>query len=400
MNSVNTTVGSSSDVESVPLLDLQAQYETIRSEIESVILEVCESQYFVMGPRVKELEEQIAAYSNARHGIGVSSGTDALLVALMALDIGPGDEVITSTYSFFATGGVIARLGARPIFLDIEEDTYNLDPDCVRRFLSEEVELRDGRSIHGRTGGTVRAIMPVHLFGQMADLAPLRSLAREYGLAVVEDAAQAIGSESNSGERAGSSTDVGCFSFYPSKNLGAFGDGGMCVCNDDALAERLRCLRLHGAKPKYYHSMVGGNFRLDAIQAAVLLVKLQHLDAWTAARQENADRYDELFSGSESVIRTPVRRSGHRHIFNQYVISVDDRDGLQAFLKSRNIGSEVYYPVPLHLQECFADLGYGQGDCPVAEHAAAHTLALPIYPELTDDQIEYVAGSVLEFVGA
>ncbi|MEJ2546400.1 MAG: DegT/DnrJ/EryC1/StrS family aminotransferase [Gemmatimonadota bacterium] len=400
MNVLNTAGSASAAVESVPLLDLQAQYETIREDVESVILEVCESQYFVMGPRVKELEERIAAYSNARHGIGVSSGTDALLVALMALDIGPGDEVITSTYSFFATGGVIARLGARPIFLDIQEDTYNLDPECVRRFLSDHVELRDGRAIRARTGGTVRAIMPVHLFGQVADLAPLRSMATEYGLAVVEDAAQAIGSESSSGERAGSSSDVGCFSFYPSKNLGAFGDGGMCVCNDDELAERLRCLRLHGAKPKYYHSMVGGNFRLDAIQAAVLLVKLRHLDAWTAARQENAARYDELFAGSESSIRTPVTRPGNRHIFNQYVIAVEDRDGLQAFLKSRNIGSEVYYPVPLHLQECFADLGYEEGDCPVAEHAAAHSLALPIFPELSDAQIDFVARSVREFVGA
>jgi dTDP-4-amino-4,6-dideoxygalactose transaminase len=400
VNVLNTAGSASAAVESVPLLDLQAQYETIREDVESVILEVCESQYFVMGPRVKELEERIAAYSNARHGIGVSSGTDALLVALMALDIGPGDEVITSTYSFFATGGVIARLGARPIFLDIQEDTYNLDPECVRRFLSDHVELRDGRAIRARTGGTVRAIMPVHLFGQVADLAPLRSMATEYGLAVVEDAAQAIGSESSSGERAGSSSDVGCFSFYPSKNLGAFGDGGMCVCNDDELAERLRCLRLHGAKPKYYHSMVGGNFRLDAIQAAVLLVKLRHLDAWTAARQENAARYDELFAGSESSIRTPVTRPGNRHIFNQYVIAVEDRDGLQAFLKSRNIGSEVYYPVPLHLQECFADLGYEEGDCPVAEHAAAHSLALPIFPELSDAQIDFVARSVREFVGA
>ncbi len=397
---MNRPIGTPTTVSSVPLLDLKAQYEAIREDVESAIHEVCESQHFVMGPKVKDLEQRIAAYSGARHGIGVSSGTDALLVALMALDIGYGDEVITTTYSFFATGGVIARLGARPIFLDIEPDTYNLDPDQVRRFLHHQIETRDGRPVNSRTGGVLRAIMPVHLFGQMADMTQLGSLAAEFGLAVVEDAAQAIGSESAGGERAGSCSDIGCFSFYPSKNLGAFGDGGMCVCSDDALAEKLRCLRLHGARPKYYHSMVGGNFRLDAIQAAILLVKLQRLDAWTEGRQRNAARYDEWFDGAESLIRTPVVRPGHRHIFNQYVISVEDRDGLQAFLKERDIGSEVYYPVPLHLQECFADLGYARGDCPVAEQAADHTLALPVYPELSDGQLDHVARSVREFVGA
>ena len=396
---MNRFEGTSTAVTSVPLLDLKAQYEGIREEIESAIHEVCESQYFVMGPNVKALEERIAAYSGAHHGIGVSSGTDALLVALMALDIGYGDEVITTTYSFFATGGVIARLGARPIFLDIEPDTYNLDPAGVRQFLNDQVEIRNGRPVNIATGGVLRALIPVHLFGQMADMTSLNSLAAEYGLAVVEDAAQAIGSELPGGERAGSCSDIGCFSFYPSKNLGAFGDGGMCVSSDEALAEKLRCLRLHGAKPKYYHSMIGGNFRLDALQAAVLLVKLGHLDAWTEARQQNAARYDEWFVGTESLIRTPVVQPDHRHIFNQYVISVEDRDGLQAFLKERDIGSEVYYPVPLHLQECFADLGYSRGDCPVAEHAADHTLALPVYPELSDGQLDYVARSVREFVG-
>ena len=397
---MNIVDASSATTSTVPLLDLRTQYEGLRDEILAAIREVCDSQHFVMGPRVKELEEQIAEYSGARHGIGVSSGTDALLVALMALDIGHGDEVITTTYSFFATAGVIARLGARPIFLDIEEDTYNLDPAAVTRFLEDETVSRNGRQTNIRTGGIVRAIMPVHLFGQMADLAQFRALANEYDLAIVEDAAQAIGSGSPTGERAGSSSDIGCFSFYPSKNLGAFGDGGMCVCNDDTLAERLRCLRVHGAKPKYHHSLVGGNFRLDALQAAVLLVKLRHLDDWTQARQRNAARYDELFSGAESAIRTPIARPGHRHIFNQYVIAVEHQDGLQSFLKARDIGSEVYYPVPLHLQECFADLGYQVGDCPVAEHAAAHTLALPIYPELRDEQIVHVARSVREFVGA
>lgn len=397
MNIASTTTGA---VASVPLLDLRAQYDDLRDQIQAAILEVCESQHFVMGPKVQELEARIAEYSGARHGIGVSSGTDALLVALMALGIGHGDEVITTTYSFFATGGVIARLGARPIFLDIEEDTYNLDPACVRRFLHTETESIDGARVHLRTGGIIRAIIPVHLFGQMADLTRLRALAAEFDLSIVEDAAQAIGSESDAGERAGSSTDVGCFSFYPSKNLGAFGDGGMCVCNDDALADRLRCLRVHGAKPKYHHSLVGGNFRLDAIQAAVLLVKFGHLDAWTQARQRNALRYDERFAGAESSICAPVVRDGHRHIFNQYVIAVEDRDGLQAFLKDRGIGSEVYYPVPLHLQACFSDLGYEKGDFPVAERAAEHTLALPIFPELHEEQIDHVARSVREFVGA
>lgn len=390
---------STDAVISVPLLDLQAQYATLRDEIERTILDVCESQYFVMGPKVRELEEEIARYSDARFGIGVSSGTDALLVALMALDIGSGDVVATTTYSFFATGGVIARLGARPVFLDIEPDTYNLDPVAVRRFLDQETETRGGRTIHIPTGGTLRAIIPVHLYGQMADMSALRSLAEERGLALIEDAAQAIGSESPDAGRAGSASDIGCFSFYPSKNLGAFGDGGMCVCDDEELAERLGCLRVHGAKPKYYHSLIGGNFRLDALQAAVLLVKLRHLDAWTAARQRNAARYDEFLAEAGDAIRTPVVRDGHRHIFNQYVVSVENRNGLREFLAERSIGTEIYYPVPLHLQECFRDLGYAPGDCPVAEHAAAHTLALPIYPELTDEQLTYVASSVCEFLG-
>ncbi len=385
---------------SVPLLDLKAQYAGLRDEIEDAIREVCESQYFVMGPKVIELEEQIAAYSQAQFGIGVSSGTDALLVALMALDIGAGDEVITTCYSFFATGGMISRLGARPVFIDIEADTYNIDAAQVRRFLETGTEVRNGQVVNRKTGGIVRVLMPVHLYGQTANLAELQAIADEFGLRVVEDAAQAIGAESPGGHRAGSLSDIGCFSFFPSKNLGAFGDGGMCVCNDAELADRLRILRLHGAKPKYYHSYVGGNFRLDALQAAVLLVKLNYLDDWTAGRQRNAARYDELFDGADEHVRIPKVQPGHRHIFNQYVIEVDRRDELQAFLKERDIGSEVYYPVPLHMQKCFADLGYEQGDCPVAEHAATHTLALPVYPELEDRQLAYVASSVREFVGA
>lgn len=390
--------GTASGAVTVPLLDLKAQYAGLRDDIEAAIREVCDAQYFVMGPKVVELEEKIATYSTAKHGIGVSSGTDALLVALMALDIGAGDEVITTCYSFFATGGVVSRLGARPLYFDIEPDTYNLDPAAVRTFLENETELKDGARLNRRTGGRVRVLMPVHLYGQTADLTAFRALADEFGLALVEDAAQAIGAEDGEGRRAGAVGDIGCFSFFPSKNLGAFGDGGMCVAQDDALAERLKILRLHGAKPKYYHAYVGGNFRLDAIQAAVLLVKLRHLDDWTRGRQANAARYDELFAGCDKV-RTPVCRDGHRHIYNQYVIAVDDREGLRAFLGERNIGSEVYYPVPLHLQECFSDLGYAEGDCPVAEAAAKHTLALPVYPELDDVQLQHVAASVREFVG-
>lgn len=387
----NTPVG-------VPLLDLKAQYATLRDQIEPAIKEVCESQYFVMGPKVIELEAAVAEYSSVGYGIGVSSGTDALLVALMALEIGAGDEVITTCYSFFATGGVIARLGARPTFLDIEASTYNLDPAKVREFLETHAERKNGKLINAKTGGTIRAIMPVHLYGQAADMEALNAIASEYDLAIVEDAAQAIGAESGQGVRTGAMGDIGCFSFFPSKNLGAFGDGGMCVARDESLADRLRILRLHGAKPKYYHAFVGGNFRLDALQAAILLVKLQHLDAWTDGRQSNAKFYDKIFDDVADKVRRPIIQPGHRHIFNQYVIEVDDRDGLQQHLKSLNIGSEVYYPVPLHLQECFADLGYKEGDCPVAEYAARHTLAIPVYPELTVEQQQTVASAVLEYL--
>ncbi len=383
----------------VPLLDLKAQYEPLRDEIQQAIREVCDSQHFVMGPRVTELEERVAAYSQGRFGIGVSSGTDALLVALMALDIGPGDEVVTTPFSFFATGGVIARLGARPVFCDIDPDTYNIDPDAVGEFLRGRCSIESAGPINRTTGGRVRALVPVHLFGQTADMEALMDLAREFGLHVVEDAAQAIGSEDTAGRRAGSIGDIGCFSFFPSKNLGAFGDAGMCVTSDPDLAERLRVLRLHGGKPKYYHKLVGGNFRLDAIQAAVLLVKLAHLDDWTAARQENARRYDELFRATGLPVGTPTVRQGVRHIFNQYTIDVADRDGLRAHLSERNIGSEVYYPVPLHLQECFRHLGYKPGDCPHAEAAASRVLSLPIYPELPASHQQYVVEAFAAYPG-
>ena len=383
-------------VTSVPLLDLQAQYAPLRSAIEAAIREVCESQHFIMGPQVLRLEERIAEYSNAKFGIGVSSGTDALLVALMALDIGTGDEVITSTYSFFATGGVIARLGARPVFCDIEPDSYNIAAASVARYL-EACHREGDRLVSAQSGATVKAIMPVHLYGQVADMRSLVALGKEHGLSVVEDAAQAVGSETPNGERAGSIGDIGCFSFFPSKNLGAFGDAGMCVTQDPALADRLRILRLHGANPKYHHSFVGGNFRLDALQAAVLNVKLDHLDAWTSARQNNARRYSEILRALDLPIKMPAAVPAGRHIFNQYVIEVDARDELQDWLKSRNIGSEVYYPVPLHLQKCFESLGYTKGACPVGEAAACRTLALPVYPELSVEQQDYVIDSISDF---
>jgi dTDP-4-amino-4,6-dideoxygalactose transaminase len=382
----------------VALLDLKAQYREIRSDVERVIAEVCESQNFVMGPQVTELEKQVAAYSQAKFGIGVSSGTDALLVALMALDIKAGDEVVTSPFTFFATGGVVARVGARPVFCDIDPVTYNLSPAAVRRFLTESCERRGGALKNKSTGGNVRALIPVHLFGQTADMDALMDIAKEFGLAVVEDAAQAIGAEVPGGRRAGSIGDIGCFSFFPSKNLGAFGDAGMCIANDPKLAESLQILRLHGGKPKYYHSVIGGNFRLDALQAAVLIVKLAKLDSWTAARQANAKRYDDLFAAAKlRQVKTPVVTKGVRHIFNQYVIRVERRDAVRQYLTEKGIGTEIYYPVPLHMQKCFAYLGMLPEDCPESAKAAAEVLAVPIYPELTEAQQEYVVQSVVEF---
>ncbi len=390
-------MSSQTPVESVPLLDLKAQYAPMREEIEASIREVCDSQYFVLGPKVVELEEQIAAYCGAAHGIGVSSGTDALLLALMALDIGPGDEVITTPYSFFATAGVVWRLGARPVFCDIEPDSYNLDPQAVRDFLSQQCERQGDALINRKTGGRVRVLMPVHLFGQSADMAPLMSLAHQYGLRVVEDAAQAIGSQYSDGARAGSIGDIGCFSFFPSKNLGGFGDGGMCTTQDRELAERMTVLRVHGGKPKYYHSLVGGNFRLDALQAAVLLVKLRSLDGWTEGRQANAERYTRKLQALGLPIGLPVVRQGYRHIFNQYTITSPAREALREHLLGAKVGCEIYYPVSLHEQTCFAELGASRGDFPHSERAADSTLALPIYSELNDAQQDYVINAIAQF---
>jgi dTDP-4-amino-4,6-dideoxygalactose transaminase len=383
----------------VPLLDLEAQFEEIEREVSEAIREVCRRQTFILGPRVRELEERIAEYTQCQHGIGVSSGTDALLVALMALDVGPGDEVITSPFTFFATAGAIARVGARPLFCDIDPGTYNISPTAVAELITSRCERQNVGLVNKTTGGRVKALMPVHLYGQTTDMDPLLELARRNGLRVVEDAAQAIGSEYVSGRRAGSMGDIGCFSFFPSKNLGAFGDAGMCTTNDPVLAERLRLLRIHGAKPKYYHIAIGGNFRLDELQAAVLLVKLQYLDAWTTRRQVNAHRYSTTFEreGLMGHVCTPRVPDGYRHIFNQYVLRVERRDELRTALTAAGVGTEIYYPLPLHMQQCFDHLGYAPNDFPEARRASEELLALPIYPELTEVHQEYVVNAVSDF---
>lgn len=386
----------------VPLLDLKPQYRPLAAEIQAVIEKVCASQGFILGPAVKQLEASVADYSQCRYGIGVSSGTDALLLALMALEIGPGDEVITSPFTFFATAGTIARAGARPIFCDIDPVSFNLSAPAVEVFIAKHCEHRGGDLINRNTGGRIKALMPVHLYGQNADMVPLMDVARRYGLRVIEDAAQAIGAEDADHKRACSYGDVGCLSFFPTKNLGAFGDAGMCVTNDAALAERMDILRVHGGKPKYCHSFIGGNFRLDELQAAVLNVKLKHLDAWTAGRQHNAAFYDAAFERAAlgDAVQKPHAVLGVRHIYNQYVIRARDRDRLRAHLATAGVGSEIYYPIPLHLQQCFAYLNHKAGDYPQSERAAEETLALPIFPELTEIQLQYVVDSIAEFYRA
>jgi dTDP-4-amino-4,6-dideoxygalactose transaminase len=384
---------------SVPLLDLKAQFAQIRAEVMPVIDQVCAGQHFILGEHVRALEQEVAHYCSAAAGIGVSSGTDALLVALMALGIGAGDEVITSPFTFFATAGTIARTGARPVFCDIDPQTFNLSPAAVRAFIDEQCVARGDRLVNRATGGSVRAMMPVHLYGQSADMDPLMAAARQHGLKVIEDAAQAIGTEYSDGRRAGTIGDVGCFSFFPSKNLGAFGDAGLCTTNDPELAERLRVLRVHGGQPKYFHALIGGNFRIDELQAAVLRVKLRYLDRWTAGRQRNAAYYDAALgnAGLGAKLRTPLAVAGYRHIFNQYVVRAERRDALKQRLTERGIGSEIYYPVPLHLQKCFAYLNYRVGDFPESEQAAQETLALPIYPELEQAQMAHVVATIAEF---
>ncbi len=374
----------------VPLLDLKAHHEPLHQEIMAAIEQTFRSQTFILGPEVGKLEEQIAAYCQAKYGIGVTSGTDALLIALMALGVGPGDEVVTTPYSFFATAGAVARLGAKPVLVDIDPRTFNLDPNRIEKAMTQRT----------------KAIIPVHLYGQSADMGPIMDVAHRGNLAVIEDAAQAIGTEYTDGRRVGSIGTIGCFSFFPSKNLGCLGDGGMAVTNDPDLAERMRVLRTHGSKPKYYHKLIGGNFRLDTIQAAVLTVKLKYLDQWTRRRQGNADRYETLFQQSGLIqagrVRLPeavYRTSGvkHYHIYNQFVLRVERRNDLMAHLKQKGIGTEIYYPVPFHLQECFRYLGHQEGDFPESERAANETVAIPIYPELTPAQQAEVVDAVTTF---
>ncbi|MEJ0084679.1 MAG: DegT/DnrJ/EryC1/StrS family aminotransferase [Pseudomonadota bacterium] len=386
----------------VPLLDLKPQYRALKPELDAALLRVAESQYFILGPEVKALEAATAAYSGCKYGVGISSGTDALLIALMALGIGAGDEVITSPYTFFATAGTIARAGARPVFVDIDPDTFNISPDAIEEFLAG-CEAREGALINRATGGRVRSVMPVHLYGQMADMKRVQAIARKHGLSIIEDAAQAIGSADEAGRRACSIGDIGCLSFFPTKNLGAFGDAGMCVTNDEQLAAKLMKLRVHGMEPKYYHELIGGNFRLDEIQAAVLNVKLPHLDSWSAARQRNAAYYDAAFKRANlagKVVTPPPAPAGSRHIYNQYCIRTERRDELRGWLGKEGVGCEIYYPLPLHMQQCFAYLGHKPEDFPESLRASRETLALPIYPELEEVQLQYVIDRIESFFGA
>ncbi|MCF8298255.1 MAG: DegT/DnrJ/EryC1/StrS family aminotransferase [Melioribacteraceae bacterium] len=392
----------------VPLLDLKAQYQSLKKELDEAVIEVAESQYFILGPKVNQLEKDFCEYLGVKHAYGVSSGTDALLIALMAIDIQPGDEVIVPTYSFFATAGVVSRLNAIPVFTDIDPVTMNIDPNDIEH----------------RITGKTKAIIPVHLYGQCADMGPIMEIAKKHNLKVIEDGAQAISSQYKDGRCAGTIGDMGCYSFFPSKNLGGYGDGGLVVTNDDDLAYQLKIKRVHGGDPKYYHKVIGGNFRLDALQAAVIQVKLPHLDSWSQGRRDNAQLYTKLFiekglaeeegnlgfdDKNKVLLPKPVYKefansqSGNSqiknfHIYNQYIIRVEDRDGLREFLKENEIGTEIYYPVSFHQQECFSDLGYKDGDFPHSEFAANRSIALPIYPELTEEQITFVVEKISEYI--
>ncbi len=363
----------------VPLLDLKAQYRTIKDDILAAISEVLDSQRCIGGPKVDELEKAIAEVCDCKYAVGVSSGTDAILNSLMSLEIGPGDEVITTPFTFFATVGCIVRTGAKPVFVDIDPKTYNINPELIEAAITDKT----------------KAIMPVHLYGQMAEMDPIMDIAGRHNLYVIEDAAQSITS-TYKGKKAGSIGTCGAFSFFPSKNLGAIGDGGMVVTNDEEVYHRLFIMRNHGSEPKYYHKFVGGNFRLDPIQAVALLVKLPHLDKWSQARRQNAAYYNEKFKGT--AVQTPYISPDCLTIYNQYVIRVPDRDKLFAHLKEKKIGCEIYYPVPMHVQECFRYLGYKEGDLPESEKAADEVLALPVYPELTAEQKNYIIQTILEFV--
>ena len=385
----------------VALLDLKPQYLSLKKELDEAVLRVAESQYFILGPEVQKMEEEFCSYLKCKHAIGVSSGTDALLLALMAINIKPGDEVIVPTYSFFATAGVVSRLNGVPVLTDIDPVTYNLDPDDVKRKVTPKT----------------KAIIPVHLYGQCADMQPVMEIAKKHNLKVIEDGAQAIGAEYKDGKCAGTIGDIGCFSFFPSKNLGCYGDGGLVVTNNDELAHSLRIKRVHGGEPKYYHKVIGGNFRLDALQAAVLRVKLPHLNSWSEKRRENTEKYNSFFIEAglaeetgkinfddnnkillPKAIYKDINELKNYHIYNQYIIRIQERDSLRDFLLKNEIGCEIYYPVPFHQQECFADLGYNDGDFPISETAGATTLALPIYPELSTGQQQFVVDKIKEFI--
>lgn len=363
----------------VPFLDLKRQYATIKKEIDEAVFSVLSNTQFILGPEVKSFEEKVAAYCGTKFAIGVASGTDALLLSLRACGVKPGDEVITTSFSFFASAGVISRLGANPVFVDIDAETYNINPDQIEKKISQKT----------------KAVMPVHLFGQCADMDPLLDIAKRHKLKVVEDAAQAIGAEYK-GRKAGTIGDFGCFSFFPSKNLGGAGDGGMVVTNDPEMAEMIRILRVHGSKPKYYHSTVGYNSRLDTIQAAILGVKLKYLDDWTKKRRKHAEVYNSAFKDLDMI--SPKEKSFNYHIYNQYTIAVKNRDELRKYLKEKEIGHDSYYPVPLHLQECYKSLGYKKGDLPVSEKKSEEVVSIPIYPELTQEEQEYVISTIKEFV--
>ena len=384
----------------VPLLDLKPQYLSLKNELDEAIIKVAESQYFILGPEVDSMEKVFCEYLNCKHALGVSSGTDALLIALMAIGIKPGDEVIVPTFSFFATAGVVSRLNATPVFVDINPVTFNIDP--------KEFE----KNITAKT----KAVIPVHLYGQSCEMDEIIKIAKENGLKVIEDGAQAIGVQYKDGRHVGTIGDIGCFSFFPSKNLGGYGDGGLVISNDDKLAERLRILRVHGGESKYYHKTIGGNFRLDAIQAAVLKVKLPYLDNWSKQRRENAETYNKLFMSSGLAEETGKTNFDKRnsvllpkaiyksneiknyHIYNQYIIRVEKRDELRQYLAKNEISTEIYYPVPFHMQECFANLGYKRGDFPLSEMSSETSIALPIYPELSKEQIEFVVRTINDFI--
>ena len=385
----------------VPLLDLKPQYQSLKKELDEAILRVAESQYFILGPEVEEMEKEFCDYLHCKHAIGVSSGTDALLLALMAINIGPGDEVIVPTYSFFATAGVVSRLNAKLVLADIDPITFNISVDEIKRKMTSKT----------------KAIIPVHLYGQSAAMEKIMRVARENNIIVIEDAAQAIGTQYKDGKCVGTIGDIGCFSFFPSKNLGGYGDGGLVTTNDDDLAYMLRIKRVHGGEQKYYHKVIGGNFRIDALQAAVLSVKLPHLDKWSEKRRSNAEYYYELFKKAglaeepgktkfddknSVLLPKPIYKSNaavkNYHIYNQFIIRVQKRDELKKFLADSEIGNEIYYPVPFHMQECFANLNYKVGDFPEAENACNTSLAIPIYPELTKQQQEYVVLKIKEFM--